>query len=120
MRRLTITLLMTCLLCLVPVSATIAQSPSPTTQGAVLGSGDEALAWLASMGIADAGAVATADGQLRWEATLPMSDVVVEFVGSLAALTSASLTASTGVMPVRATSSSPSSSSSSRRASASS
>ena len=96
MRRLSITLLMACLLGLVPISSATAQSPSPTAEARVLGSGTEALAWLNSMGIADAEGVPTADGQQRWAATLPMSDVVVEFVGSPDALTSATLTTSTG------------------------
>ena len=96
MRRQLITLLVASLLCLVPVSITTAQSPSLAAEARVLASGNEALAWLVSMGIADVEAVATADGQLRWQATLPMSDVSVEFVGSPQALASASLTASTG------------------------
>ncbi len=96
MRRLTITLLMTCLLCVAPVSATTAQSPSPTTEAHVLGTGTDAIAWLTSMGVTGVDGVPTADGQLRWEATLPMSDASVEFVGAPGALTSASLTTSTG------------------------
>jgi hypothetical protein len=99
MRRLTITFLMACLLCAVPVSATTAQSASPTTGAPVLGTGTDALAWLTSMGIAGVEAVPTADGQLRWEATLPMgdagADVSLEFIGSAEALSSASLTTST-------------------------
>ena len=77
-------------------SAATAQSPSATAEAHVLGSGTDALAWLTSMGIAGVEGVPTADGQLRWEATLPMSDVTVEFIGSPEALTSTSLTMSTG------------------------
>ncbi len=93
-----ITILMACL-CIVPVSATAAQSPSPTIGAPVLGTGTDALAWLTSMGIVGVEAVPTADGQLRWEATLSMgeagADITLEFVGSPEALTSASLTTST-------------------------
>ncbi len=96
MRRRRLTFLMASLLCVAPVSATVAQSPPLAKAAHVLGTGDDALDWLTAMGIADVEAVQTGDGQLRWEATLPMSDVVVEFVGSLEELTSASLTTSTG------------------------
>ena len=89
-------LLMASLLCLVPVCTTTAQSPPPTAEAHVLGTSSAALEWLTGMGIADVEGVPTADGQLRWEATLPMSDISVEFVGSPEELTSASLTTSTG------------------------
>lgn len=87
MRRRLITLLMTSLLCVAPVSTTTAQSPPPTVEAHDLGSGSDALDWLTTMGIADVEGVPTADGQLRWAATLPMADVAVELVAAPTSVT---------------------------------
>jgi hypothetical protein len=95
MGRPTITLLMVGLLCLVPASSTTAQSPAPPATPSVLGAGTDALDWLTSLGIADPTATPTADGQMRWEATLPFADIRVEFVGTDQARTSTSLSTRT-------------------------
>jgi len=95
MGRPTITLLMAGLLCLIPTSSTTAQSPAPPATASSLGAGTDALDWLATMGIADPTVTPTADGQVRWEATLPFADVRVEFVGTDQVLTSTSLTTRT-------------------------
>jgi hypothetical protein len=85
-------------------STAAGQSPPPlpslTAHASALGTADDALAWLRSVGFGHVEYASAADGTSRWVATLPMSglgaDVSVKMVGSSVALASVTLETTLG------------------------